>query len=170
MNIGGYGCLDCDFSIIDKRNLDGKSCPKCKGPMMPIPENQLNKEDGVIRMKPYDRNAMQDKVRYLAELRHMLDTAAHSEERKEIAKRIQTACDSIEKDLGLGVVSGIPLMLDQHPALLFVQEKGGHYAKVYQDGQQLKGVRSITIHAAVGEATTHEVEYITGCTADRSDK
>ena len=57
--------------------------------------------------------------------------------------------------------------LDEAPALLLIQKKTGWNAEIYQDGEKLKGVRSATIRAAVGEATTHEIEFITGLTEEK---
>ncbi|MCV4233317.1 hypothetical protein OHJ21_19220 [Virgibacillus sp. LDC1] len=56
------------------------------------------------------------------------------------------------------------LTFDEPPALVFVQERGSNKVKVFQDGKELHGVRSIDINASVGEVTTHNVEYITGHT------
>ncbi|WP_028609724.1 hypothetical protein [Paenibacillus harenae] len=51
-------------------------------------------------------------------------------------------------------------------ALLFVQEMGSRFPRIYQDGRELKGVRSITIHADADDVTRHTVEFVTGHTAD----
>jgi predicted nucleic acid-binding Zn-ribbon protein len=56
------------------------------------------------------------------------------------------------------------LEFDEPPALVFVQERGSNKVKVYQDGKELHGVRSIDINATAGKITTHTVEYITGHT------
>ncbi|MGG3307333.1 hypothetical protein ABER23_07890 [Paenibacillus lautus] len=56
------------------------------------------------------------------------------------------------------------LEFDEPPALVFVQERGSNKVKVYQDGKELHGVRSIAINASAGDITTHTVEYITGLT------
>lgn len=57
------------------------------------------------------------------------------------------------------------LEFDKKPDLVFVQEKHGS-VKVYQDGNLLKGVRGITIRAGIDGPTTHEIEYVTGCTSN----
>lgn len=56
------------------------------------------------------------------------------------------------------------LEFDEAPALVFVQKDSKGIIEIYQDGQLLKGVRSIIIEASAGEVTTHAVEYITGRT------
>ena len=56
------------------------------------------------------------------------------------------------------------LEFDEPPALVFVQHSVGDNCEIYQDGQKLKGVRTITIRAEAGEATTHEIEFVTGAT------
>lgn len=64
--------------------------------------------------------------------------------------------------------SMVPLIKDvvekYRPSLLFIQENGDRFPKIYQDGKELKGVRSITIRSAYDDITTHEVEFVTGCT------
>lgn len=56
------------------------------------------------------------------------------------------------------------LEFDEAPALVFVQEKVGSQCGIYQDGKEVKGVRNVRIYAAYDEATTHEIEYLTGAT------
>lgn len=56
------------------------------------------------------------------------------------------------------------LELDEKPALVFIQEQAGKHFKVYQDGEEVKGARTIRIHASFDEHTTHEIEYLTGRT------
>lgn len=56
------------------------------------------------------------------------------------------------------------LEFDEPPALVFVQERESNKVKVYQDGKELHGVRSIDIRAGVGKGTTHTIEFITGAT------
>ena len=56
------------------------------------------------------------------------------------------------------------LELDDKPALVFVQEQAGKYFKVYQDGAEVKGIRTIKITANFDDHTTHEIEYLTGRT------
>jgi hypothetical protein len=68
---------------------------------------------------------------------------------------------------GDGNMSRFVLEFDEPPALVFVQEKTGHGAKVYQDGKELEGIKSIVIKADAGEFTTHTIEYLTGATKGR---
>jgi len=56
------------------------------------------------------------------------------------------------------------LEFDEPPALVFVQRKANGHCEVYQDGERLKGIRSIVIRSQFDEPTTHEVEYATGAT------
>lgn len=56
------------------------------------------------------------------------------------------------------------LTFDEPPDLVFVQERGSNKARVFQDGKELHGVRSIDISASAGDITTHTVECITGHT------
>lgn len=58
------------------------------------------------------------------------------------------------------------LELDEEPALVFVQKNARGGIEVYQDGKQVKGIRSIRIEAGVDEVTTHTIEYATGATSD----
>ncbi|MCV9371108.1 hypothetical protein OIO07_23140 [Bacillus paralicheniformis] len=51
-------------------------------------------------------------------------------------------------------------------SLVFVQRKMGDGFEVYQDGKRLRGIQRISIEAAVGEFTTHEIEYISGATEE----
>ncbi|MGC6586548.1 hypothetical protein ACPV3A_16470 [Paenibacillus sp. Dod16] len=58
-------------------------------------------------------------------------------------------------------------VFNQQAALIFIQEKVGGMRgniKVYQDGAEVQGIRSINISAHVDDVTTHTIEYITGCT------
>lgn len=50
--------------------------------------------------------------------------------------------------------------------LIFVQNAAGDSFTVYQDGKEVRGIRSIRIDAGVEEFTTHEIEYVTGATAE----
>lgn len=50
--------------------------------------------------------------------------------------------------------------------LVFVQNAAGDKFTVYQDGKEVRGIRSIRIDAGVDEFTTHEIEYVTGATAE----
>jgi hypothetical protein len=54
---------------------------------------------------------------------------------------------------------------DEQPSLVFVQGKVGNDFEVYQDGEKVKGIRTISIDAGYYDATTHEIEYLTGTTA-----
>lgn len=54
--------------------------------------------------------------------------------------------------------------LDEEPALVFIQKKVGNLFKVYQDGEEVKGIRKIRIDAEFDSATTHEIEFLTGAT------
>jgi len=58
------------------------------------------------------------------------------------------------------------LKFDKTPALVFVQYEIGDLRKceIYQDGETLRGVKSISIRAAVDEFTEHKVEFVTGAT------
>ncbi|MGO4181214.1 hypothetical protein AB4Z17_08540 [Paenibacillus sp. TAF43_2] len=64
--------------------------------------------------------------------------------------------------------SMVPLIKDVvekfRPSLLFIQEKGERLPRMYQDGKELRGVRSITIRSSYDSETTHEIEIVTGCT------
>ncbi|WP_412094996.1 hypothetical protein [Bacillus haynesii] len=51
--------------------------------------------------------------------------------------------------------------------LVFVQRKSGDKFDVYQDGKKLRGVKTVRIDAALGEFTTHEIEYVSGETGER---
>ncbi|WEK53332.1 MAG: hypothetical protein P0Y55_12130 [Candidatus Cohnella colombiensis] len=134
-------------------------------------------------------------LHYLSELRSVsMSVLSPKETRDSMIQRIERVCDSIENDLGLGKgtndgeltvklnvdTSGLvtvkkelsalqEAIKEAAPSLVFIQDKGGRIAKVYQDGKQLRGVRSITIRASTDEATTHEIEYVTGYTAKGED-
>lgn len=54
--------------------------------------------------------------------------------------------------------------LNEKPALVFVQDKFGSGITLYQDGKKVNGIRSLRIYAGYDEATTHEIEYLTGAT------
>jgi hypothetical protein len=56
--------------------------------------------------------------------------------------------------------------LDETPALVFIQEYGKLHPILYQNGTEVKGIRSIEIKAGVDEPTTHKIEYWTGKTGD----
>jgi hypothetical protein len=58
----------------------------------------------------------------------------------------------------------IVLEFDETPTLVFVQNRVGNDFDVYQDGKKVNGIRSIVIRAGFDDATTHEIEYLTGCT------
>ena len=60
-------------------------------------------------------------------------------------------------------------LLDEKAALLFVQKDMRNWV-VYQDGKKVNGIRSITIRADAEGFTTHEIEYVTGATADKEAK
>jgi len=49
-------------------------------------------------------------------------------------------------------------------ALVFVQRGRGSDWEIWQDGKRLNGVRSVVIRADYADATTHEVEFLTGAT------
>jgi hypothetical protein len=57
------------------------------------------------------------------------------------------------------------LEFDETPSLIFVQGEVGNDFKLYQDGEEVRGIRNIRIYAGYDDATTHEVEYLTGKTA-----
>lgn len=48
--------------------------------------------------------------------------------------------------------------------LVFIQNEAGNDFMVIQDGEVVKGLRSITINADIDDFTTHEIEYLTGYT------
>lgn len=54
--------------------------------------------------------------------------------------------------------------LAEKPALVFVQGKAGNGFTVYQDGKEVRGIRSLRIYAGFDDTTTHEIEYVTGAT------
>lgn len=56
--------------------------------------------------------------------------------------------------------------LDEKPALVFVQGKGGNEFKVFQDGKEVHGIKSVRIYAGFDDYTTHEIEYLTGATKE----
>lgn len=56
------------------------------------------------------------------------------------------------------------LEFDECPPLIFVQNKKGNDITVYQDGNKVRGIRSIVIRAGYEDFTTHEIEYLTGAT------
>lgn len=56
------------------------------------------------------------------------------------------------------------LKFEEAPALVFVQEQGSRFPKIYQDGKEVNGILAIVIKAETGEITTHEIVYATGCT------
>ncbi len=56
------------------------------------------------------------------------------------------------------------LELENEPTLVFVQNGAGSDFKLYQDGEEVKGIRSVRIYADWYNPTTHEVEYLTGKT------
>lgn len=58
------------------------------------------------------------------------------------------------------------LEFDEEPALVFVEPKFGRdsHTQLYQDGELVHGWRKVTIQSSVDDATSHEVEYLTGCT------
>lgn len=56
------------------------------------------------------------------------------------------------------------LVLDEPPALVFVQRSAGSALEVYQDGKRLEGVRAVTIRASVDSPTVHEIQFLTGLT------
>lgn len=58
----------------------------------------------------------------------------------------------------------VTLEFDKEPTLIFVQRKPGNDFNVYQDGEEVKGIRTIRIDAVYNEFTTHEIEYLTGQT------
>ncbi|MBS4195366.1 hypothetical protein [Lederbergia citri] len=58
-------------------------------------------------------------------------------------------------------------MSEKEPSLVFIQRKPGDDFTVLMDGKEVRGLRRITIHAEVGEVTTHEIEYLTGVTAEK---
>lgn len=54
------------------------------------------------------------------------------------------------------------LELDEVPKLLFISADGkGRNDRLYVTGKEVTGTRSIHIHSAYDDATTHEVEYLT---------
>jgi hypothetical protein len=57
------------------------------------------------------------------------------------------------------------LEFDETPSLIFVQGEVGNDFKLYQDGEEVRGIRSVRIYAGYDDVTTHEVEYLTGKTA-----
>jgi hypothetical protein len=61
------------------------------------------------------------------------------------------------------------LEFDEAPPLVFVQNKVGSDFTLYQDGKNVRGIRSLKIYAGYDEATTHEVEYLTGKTKEESN-
>lgn len=50
--------------------------------------------------------------------------------------------------------------------LVFVQRKIGDVFDVYQDGKRLRGIKRIHIDAAMGEVTTHDIEFVSGATEE----
>ncbi|MEC1007960.1 hypothetical protein P9B01_02905 [Bacillus subtilis] len=50
--------------------------------------------------------------------------------------------------------------------LVFVQRKIGDVFDVYQDGKRLRGIKRIRIDAAMGEVTTHDIEFVSGATEE----
>lgn len=52
----------------------------------------------------------------------------------------------------------------EEPALVFVSADGKHNERLFVNGEEVKGWRSITIRAGVDEFTTHEIEYVTAAT------
>ncbi len=58
------------------------------------------------------------------------------------------------------------LEFDEVPPLVFVQYEVGNKFDVYQDGENVRGLRHIKIYAGFDEVTTHEVEYLTGKTKE----
>jgi hypothetical protein len=60
------------------------------------------------------------------------------------------------------------LEFDEEPALVFVQRKSGDIrnAELYQDGEEVKGCRTVRIDAGLDNLTTHEIEYLSGSTKD----
>ena len=60
---------------------------------------------------------------------------------------------------------------DKPPKLLFVSEDGSGYSgkdKIYIDGKELKGCRSVVIRSYFGEPTIHEVEFVTAVAGDNN--
>nr|MDH3082602.1 hypothetical protein [Bacillus subtilis] len=50
--------------------------------------------------------------------------------------------------------------------LVFFQRKIGDVFDVYQDGKRLRGIKRIRIDAAMGEVTTHDIEFVSGATEE----
>ncbi|MEK4631437.1 MULTISPECIES: hypothetical protein [Bacillus] len=50
--------------------------------------------------------------------------------------------------------------------LVFVQRKIGDAFDMYQDGKRLRGIKRIRIDAAMGEVTTHDIEFVSGATEE----
>jgi len=61
------------------------------------------------------------------------------------------------------------LEFDEAPPLVFVQNRVGNDFVLYQDGKEVRGIRSLLIRAGYDDATTHEVEYLTGKTKEENE-
>ncbi|WP_268431072.1 hypothetical protein [Bacillus sp. Tg11] len=93
--------------------------------------------------------------------------------RKKIAK-LQDEIDTLYKDkrtLGeelarLKEPTKIEECAPIDAPLVFIQRKIGDAFDVYQDGKKLRGVRHIRIDAALGEFTTHDIEFVSGATEE----
>ena len=70
----------------------------------------------------------------------------------------------------MGAKKKFVIEFDEPPALIFIQEKAGPKCEVYQDGKKVNGIRSVKIYADYDEPTTHEIEYLTGCTEELHTK
>lgn len=67
-------------------------------------------------------------------------------------------------NLVIDEISHATMTFETMPALIFVQEKVGGKCRVYQNGKELMGLRSIEISACAGGYTTLSVEYLVGYT------
>ncbi|WP_412095328.1 hypothetical protein [Bacillus haynesii] len=148
-------------------------------------ENKRIKEDlGWNEMEPGRiaelRNADSDIRHDIAALEERVDNDyeevdARADSVNEKMSRLQDEIDTLHKD---NRRHGEELERLKAPAkseacapidapLVFVQRKSGDKFDVYQDGKKLRGVKTVRIDAALGEFTTHEIEYVSGETGER---
>ncbi|MGY0700869.1 hypothetical protein ACW6VA_05995 [Bacillus subtilis] len=93
---------------------------------------------------------------------------------KRTVERLENEIDTLHKD---NLTLGEELARLKEPPkneacapidapLVFVQRKIGDVFDVYQDGKRLRGIKRIRIDAAMGEVTTHDIEFVSGATEE----